>query len=186
MSLIHPYTGVHRTTQPFGPTSRTDEPRGWLQYTAGEPLRYRSTAFATGNRYAHVHPGVDVALPLGTALRAVQSGVIVARGFYTHDAAGDPLPTPERWLMLQIRPGTVVFYTHLSAWVAAEGAHVRGGDPVATSGDSGLSTGPHLHWELRIGAASGDYHLSSAWYRWSPERFTVGGDHADSPLIVPA
>lgn len=186
MALIHPYTGVHPVSQPFGPTIRTDEPRGWLQYTEAAPLRYRAATFTSGRPYPHVHPGIDVALPLGTPLRAVQSGILVARGFYYHDAAGNPLPTPERWLMLQVRPGTVVFYTHLSAWTAAEGAHVRGGDPVALSGNSGLSTGPHLHWETRIGPTTGDYHLSSAWFRWNSERFMTGGDHADSPLIVPA
>jgi murein DD-endopeptidase MepM/ murein hydrolase activator NlpD len=185
VSLIHPYTGTHSITQPFGITSRTDEPRGWLQYTDGAPLRFRTTAFSSGSLHGHVHPAIDVAMPVGTILRAVQSGVVVARGFYTHDTAGNPIPDPERWLMLQIRPGTVVFYTHLSSWLANSGAHVRGGDPVAASGNSGITTGPHLHWELRIGPTTGDYHLSSGWYRWSPSRFLFGGDHADSPLIVP-
>jgi murein DD-endopeptidase MepM/ murein hydrolase activator NlpD len=87
------------------------------------------------------HGGVDFAAPKGTPVRASQPGrVILAR----------PLPLSGLFVMLDHGQGLLTTYHHLSAIGVTEGAWVQRGQRIGAVGSTGLSTGPHLHWGMRL------------------------------------
>jgi murein DD-endopeptidase MepM/ murein hydrolase activator NlpD len=165
-------------TQPFHRSALAVEPRGYVERDDG-PWRFRRLAFGGAELVDHFHPGVDIACPIGTTIVAPEAGRIVAAGTYSS--------TGEHYLMLQVRLGTVLFFTHLKAGglLVRVGQHVVRGQRLALSGNSGMSTGPHLHWEVRKGSPADDPHLSGAWFRFNPERLRVGGDRAGAEWITP-
>lgn len=94
-----------------------------------------------GGPYEIFHTGVDFAGTIGTPILAAAAGTVVF---------SDMLEL--RGLTLIIDHGLGVFsgYNHLSAVSVNVGDRVEPGQPVALGGSTGLSTGPHLHWELRV------------------------------------
>ena len=94
------------------------------------------------------HHGVDVAMPVGTQLRAPAYGVVVKRG--KSDSGGHTL------VLEHANKIHTVYYHLQKASHLALGAKVAEGDPIAFSGNTGASTGPHLHWEVRKSAKWGD------------------------------
>lgn len=87
------------------------------------------------------HWGVDVAVVEGTPVWAAHAG----RVDFTGRAGGYGN------LVILVRDdGFQTRYGHLSAFVAEEGQRVEAGDLIARSGNTGRSTGPHLHFETRI------------------------------------
>ena len=114
---------VHaRITQPFGPSDVLLEP----------PL----------GPYAHFHTGVDLAAPLGTPVLAAADGVVVAVG---HTVVGYG-----NYVMIAHGAGVITLYAHLMETDASVGDRVSRGERIGLEGSSGLSTGPHLHFEVRI------------------------------------
>ena len=87
------------------------------------------------------HPGIDIAAGLGTAIYAVDSGVVVYSGW--NDWGYGNL------LILDHGNGWQSIYGHLSQLNVACGASVKQGQVVALAGSTGNSTGPHLHFELQ-------------------------------------
>jgi len=87
------------------------------------------------------HLGVDVAAPRGTKITAPAPGrvIFIGRKF------GFGLV-----LEIQHSNGVTTRYAHCGSALIAEGAHVERGTPIATVGTSGLSTGPHLHYEVLV------------------------------------
>lgn len=92
-----------------------------------------------GPRWGSSHYGVDIAAPLGTPIRAVTDGRVIEAG----PATGFGL-----WIRLQHGDGTVTVYGHMDTIDAAQGADVSAGQQIATVGDRGQSTAPHLHFEV--------------------------------------
>jgi murein DD-endopeptidase MepM/ murein hydrolase activator NlpD len=94
------------------------------------------------------HHGVDVALPVGTPLTAPADGVVVKKGNG---------PSGGVTLILKHEDNRHTVYYHLQKPShLAKGATVKRGDLIAYSGNTGASTGPHLHMELRRSARWGD------------------------------
>lgn len=99
--------------------------------------------------YTRLHKGTDFAVPVGTMVYASGAGVVsfagVARGY-------------GNYLRIRHADGVETAYAHLSGFAEgiAPGAPVRQGDPVARSGNSGLSSGPHLHYEVYVKAVPVD------------------------------
>jgi murein DD-endopeptidase MepM/ murein hydrolase activator NlpD len=87
------------------------------------------------------HPGIDIAAGLGTAIYAVDSGVVVYSGW--NDWGYGNL------LIIDHGNGWQSIYGHLSQINVACGAGVAQGQMVALAGSTGNSTGPHLHFELQ-------------------------------------
>jgi len=85
------------------------------------------------------HLGVDFAVPVGTPVLAVVDGKIEKANW------GKAYGT----LVVQKVEGGWVIYAHLNAVRAKPGAIVKAGQIVGESGNTGNSTGPHLHFELR-------------------------------------
>jgi murein DD-endopeptidase MepM/ murein hydrolase activator NlpD len=88
-----------------------------------------------------IHSGVDLLAPWGSPIRASNSGrIVLARD----------LVLPGRSVIIDHGMGLYTFYCHLSRINVKEGAMVKKGDIVAKSGNTGRSTGPHLHWAVKL------------------------------------
>lgn len=89
------------------------------------------------------HQGIDIAAKIGTPIYSPTDGVVAA--VYTHLSGG--LTLILRSECKKIRYGMC----HLSEAKLQEGDSVKKGDLVALSGNSGRSTGPHLHYSVKLG-----------------------------------
>lgn len=101
----------------------------------GDPRRY----FAEGEVSHHL--GADLAAPTGTPVLATNDGVVVL---------AETLPVAGGAVVIDHGGGVSSRYYHLSLITSQVGARVQRGDLIAEVGSTGLSTGPHLHWEMRI------------------------------------
>jgi len=109
------------------------------------PYGYRTDPI-TGRR--KFHHGIDVALPVGTPLIAPADGTIVHKG---SGASGG------NTLIIQHAPDLHSVYYHLQKLShLPKGTRVVKGEKVALSGNTGRSTGPHLHFEIRKSRRWGD------------------------------
>ncbi len=104
----------------------------------GDPRRY-----APGGRVSY-HEGTDIAAPTGTPVLATNAGVaVIAAEFPTYPIKGG-------LVIIDHGAGLMSYYLHLSRVLVEEGATVDVGQVIAEVGSTGLSTGPHLHWEMRL------------------------------------
>jgi murein DD-endopeptidase MepM/ murein hydrolase activator NlpD len=94
-----------------------------------------------GSRWGAAHNGVDIANAIGTPILSAADGVVIEAG----PASGFGL-----WVRVQHTDGTITVYGHVNEILAAKGTQVRAGDQIATMGNRGQSTGPHLHFEVWI------------------------------------
>ena len=94
-------------------------------------------------RWGRMHTGIDLAAAYGTPVRAVTEGTIVEAG--QESGYGN---------IVKIRhpDGAVTYYAHLSRILVYSG-HVNAGEVIAREGNTGHSTGPHLHFEVRYNDA---------------------------------
>lgn len=95
---------------------------------------------------ARRHEGQDIRMPMNTPLVAVTSGVIQ---HYRNSSAGTVV-------YLKGDDGNKYSYFHLNSRVAKHGQRVQGGQLIAYSGNTGNSSGPHLHFETWIGGKKVD------------------------------
>jgi len=98
--------------------------------------------YSDGGKSRSLHFGIDYAVPVGTGISAPAAGKVVL--------AADRMLTGLS-VVLEHGPGIFSIYYHLDTLQVREGQQVQQGDSLGTSGMTGLATGPHLHWELRIG-----------------------------------
>jgi murein DD-endopeptidase MepM/ murein hydrolase activator NlpD len=109
-------------SQPFGPTTYWFEPP-----YAG---------------YPHFHTGIDLVEPFGSPILAADDGIVVLVGADTNGYGN--------YVVLAHSGGLDTLYGHLSAALVKPGQSVTQGEPIGLEGSTGNSTGPHLHFELRI------------------------------------
>jgi murein DD-endopeptidase MepM/ murein hydrolase activator NlpD len=93
------------------------------------------------------HPGIDIAVPLGTPVRASGGGSVTAAGYDADYGL---------FVLLRHPLGYETMYGHMSRLIAAEGGEVQAGQVIGLSGNSGRSTAPHLHFEIRRDGKSVD------------------------------
>ncbi|MET9661921.1 M23 family metallopeptidase [Streptomyces sp. NPDC006510] len=98
-----------------------------------------------GSRWAHKHSGQDFAVPIGTKVEAAHTGVVVKAG---PNGGGDG-PAYGNAVVIKHANGTYSQYAHLSEIDVRIGEAVRTGEKIALSGNTGNSSGPHLHFEIR-------------------------------------
>ncbi|MEU1993661.1 M23 family metallopeptidase [Nocardia gamkensis] len=94
-----------------------------------------------GARWGAMHAGLDFGDPLGAPIATVTDGVVIEAG----PASGFGL-----WVRVQQDDGTVGVYGHVNDILVDVGQPVRAGDVIATVGNRGNSTGPHLHYEVHL------------------------------------
>lgn len=98
---------------------------------------------ASGRLYASgSHNGVDLRALTGTAIKAMGNGTVIGTG--DTDLAC-PRASFGRWVLIKYNNGLSAIFAHLSVISVKEGDAVKTGDIVAYSGNTGYSTGPHLH-----------------------------------------
>ena len=99
-----------------------------------------------GYRWGALHGGIDLAGPIGTPIYAVSDGVVADAG-PTNSGYG-------AWVKIRHSDGTVTLYGHVNSWDVQIGQRVFAGDQIASIGNRGFSTGPHLHFEVLLGGTS--------------------------------
>ncbi|MFF7767561.1 M23 family metallopeptidase [Streptomyces massasporeus] len=105
-----------------------------------------SASFAqNGGMWAHKHSGQDFAVPSGTQVVAAHGGTVVKAG---GNGAGDG-PAYGNAVVIKHGNGTYSQYAHLSKVTVHIGQIVKTGQEIAKSGNTGNSSGPHLHFEIR-------------------------------------
>jgi murein DD-endopeptidase MepM/ murein hydrolase activator NlpD len=110
----------------------------------GSSFGWRIDPFTGGNAF---HEGLDFPAPTGTPIFAAAAGVVIAAEFH-----------PQYGNMLDIDHGNDIMtrYAHASQLYVKVGDIVRRGQHIADIGTTGRSTGPHLHFEVRIKGAAQD------------------------------
>jgi len=88
-----------------------------------------------------IHPGLDLAGPIGSKIYSTSAGRVIAAGH--KPAYGNMVDIDHGF-------GIVTRYAHMSKIVVKEGDRVRKGQQIGVQGSTGRSTGPHLHYEVRI------------------------------------
>lgn len=91
--------------------------------------------------YSKLHTGIDIPAPTGTPTVAVESGTVIFSG--TQGSYG-------KTVMIRHDNGNVSLYAHNSELLVSVGQTVQKGQSVTKVGSTGRSTGPHLHFEIRV------------------------------------
>ena len=104
-----------------------------------DPVKGRITS-RYGMRNGKLHNGTDIGVAVGTPVKSPWRGTVYA--IYTNSAGG-------RQIIIDHPNGYCTGYAHLSEYRVSEGQKVRRGQVIALSGNTGNSTGPHLHFTLR-------------------------------------
>ena len=127
------------------------------------PLRYYRITSGFGIRFHPIlkrwrpHHGIDYAAPYGTPVHAVASGRVIFAGW--RGGYG-------RAVVIKHKNGYSTLYGHLSRILVRVGQHVDQGQTIGLVGSTGLSTGPHLHYEVRHYGR----RINPALIRSEPER----------------
>ncbi|MGA5193305.1 M23 family metallopeptidase [Streptomyces exfoliatus] len=98
-----------------------------------------------GAMWSHKHSGQDFAVPVGTPVKAAGAGTVVKAG---PNGGGDG-PAYGNAIVVKHTNGTYSQYAHLSKIKVHVGQKVGAGHQIALSGNTGNSSGPHLHFEIR-------------------------------------
>jgi murein DD-endopeptidase MepM/ murein hydrolase activator NlpD len=123
LRFIWPLSG--QITQGFGPTSWTMEP--------------------PGHGYAHFHTGIDIAAAYGTPVHAAAAGVVIHTGWFTGGNWGYGN------CIIIVHNGTIsTLYGHLSGYAVSANQYVQQGQVIGYEGSTGNSSGPHVHFEVRV------------------------------------
>jgi murein DD-endopeptidase MepM/ murein hydrolase activator NlpD len=93
------------------------------------------------------HTGVDIAAPYGTGIGASDDGIVVATG---------PVAVGGLRVCVQHAGGLQTCYYHTSAVYVTPGQTVARGQLIAAIGLTGVTTGPHVHWELKVNGVAQD------------------------------
>jgi len=104
-----------------------------------------------GNRWGKRHNGIDVANDVGTKIRAARAGQVVYAGWYSGYGYT---------VIIEHDQGYTTLYGHLSEAIVQNEQYVKGGQVIAYMGNTGNSTGPHLHFEvLKNGVPINPYNV---------------------------
>jgi predicted dehydrogenase len=134
-----------------------------------------------GNYQPNGHTGVDFPVAVGTPVKAVANGTVRHVGWYSGSYADNPywIAPAFAGFCLVIDHGSFVgIYAHLSGSNMIVGQTVREGQVVASSGNTGGSTGPHLHFEV----LPDGWDFNNGMYgRVNPARYITTGGAAIAP-----
>ena len=102
---------------------------------------YITSPYGYRRRFRRMHKGVDLKVNIGDTIRAAFDGRVRIKNF---ERAGYG-----NYLVLRHTNDLETVYGHLSGFLVDEGQYVKVGNPIALGGNTGRSTGPHLHFETR-------------------------------------
>ncbi|HLG70224.1 MAG TPA: 50S ribosomal protein L29 [Chloroflexota bacterium] len=110
------------------------------------PYAFEPSITYHGVRYKHFHTGIDVAARTGTPIHAAADGQVIATGFSSWGYG--------IYAVVSHNPTLATLYAHMSKLAVSQGTVVKQGQVIGYEGSTGNSTGPHLHFEVRI---NGDF-----------------------------
>jgi murein DD-endopeptidase MepM/ murein hydrolase activator NlpD len=125
-----------RITQAYGPTSET----GFI------------------NDAYNFHNGIDIAASIGTPVKSAGDGVVKAIGNDGKYAYG-------KWIAIDHQNGLITLYGHFSGYAVSVGQKVSAGQIIGYAGNTGFSTGPHLHFTVY---AASTFSVQDKWYGLLP------------------
>jgi murein DD-endopeptidase MepM/ murein hydrolase activator NlpD len=105
------------------------------------PFAQRTDPFSGEGEF---HKGVDISAPTGTPVHVTADGIVVH---------ADVESGYGKLVIVDHGSGIQTYYAHLSKFFVHTGQTVRRGEPVGAVGSTGWVTGPHLHYEVRVGGA---------------------------------
>jgi murein DD-endopeptidase MepM/ murein hydrolase activator NlpD len=129
-------TGSGRPVIP-SPINTTPQPVTWQNPLPGYPV-----TSGYGLRGSEFHYGIDIGAPQGTPIRAAMNGTVVFAG-WNNQGYGN-------LVILEHSNGTRTYYAHMSTISVSPGMSIAGGSIIGQVGSTGNSTGPHLHFEIRV------------------------------------
>ncbi len=126
--------------------AKGESAKGMLMKTPGDGARITSgfgMRFHPVLGYSRMHKGVDFGVPIGTPVMAAGAGTVAFMGWESGYG---------RFMVINHGNGYSTAYGHLSRFAPGlhKGTHVRQAQVIALSGNTGLTTGPHLHYEIRV------------------------------------
>ena len=93
------------------------------------------------------HPGIDIGVPVGTPVGACGDGVVIEAEIDGYNSGYG------HYVKIDHGGGVYSLYGHLSTVAASVGDKVSAGSVIGRVGMTGFTTGPHLHWEVRVGGS---------------------------------
>ena len=108
------------------------------------PTESRVLTSNFGARWGRQHKGLDIKVYIGDTIRAAFSGKVrVVRNEGDHTGYG-------KFVVIRHYNGLETIYGHMSKWLVKPDQEVRAGEPIGLGGNTGRSTGSHLHFETRL------------------------------------
>lgn len=131
-------TGSYNTipSSPASNSQYTEPPAGFIWPAKG------ALTSGYGRRWGRMHKGIDIAGPIGTPIVAAASGTVISAA-YEPGGYGNKID-------IQHPDGSVTRYGHNRRLWVSVGQQVRQGQQIAELGNTGRSTGPHLHFEIHV------------------------------------
>lgn len=135
---------------------------GYIPPTLGRPDFFRpvsgiiTSLYGWRPRFQRMHHGIDLSLQVGDTVRAALNGT-VEKIAYDHGGYG-------HYIVMTHPDGMETLYGHLQYPLVSQGQFIYAGQPVGLGGNTGNSTGPHLHFEARIGGVAVDPTLLFDFY----------------------
>ena len=136
---------LFNTTKNWTEKETSDFPQFDLPVTSTRRTSFfgdrRLFKYQTGKSDTSEHYGIDFGVPTGTEVFSACDGIVVM--------AEDRYSTGVT-VIVEAAPGLYSLFYHLDSYQVKEGQRVSKGQLLAYSGQTGLATGPHLHWEIRL------------------------------------
>ena len=98
-----------------------------------------------GARWGRTHTGIDLGAPTGTPIKAAAGGTVIFSGWKG---------TLGKLVVISHGNGVQTYYAHCSSLLVSSGDTVSAGQLIAKMGNTGRSTGPHLHFEIRVNGSA--------------------------------
>jgi murein DD-endopeptidase MepM/ murein hydrolase activator NlpD len=133
---VHTVFALQKDRQYFWASLPTIWPtRGWITSEFGDGRRWG------GRGRGRIHEGIDIAAPRGTPVLSPGSGIVTYSG-YRHGYG--------KMLVIDHGYGIMTVYAHCQNLYSYEGQAVKRGMIIASVGNTGRSSGPHLHYEVHV------------------------------------
>ncbi len=136
-----------------------------------------TSRFGWRPQFQRMHHGVDLSLNVGDTVRAAVSGT-VKRISYDPNGYG-------HYVVMSHSDGMETLYGHLQYALVSQGQFVYSGQPLAIGGNTGNSTGPHLHFEAKVGGVAVDPTLLFDFYGAGRYLYQFDGDSSEAVAATP-
>jgi murein DD-endopeptidase MepM/ murein hydrolase activator NlpD len=130
-----PQTGTHILRWPLDIAIKITQYFGKTTFADAHPKLYSGAG----------HNGIDLRAPVGTPVKSASSGKVVGLG---NTDTACPGASYGKWVLIEHGNGLSTLYAHLSAFAVNKNDSVLTGDTIGWSGNTGYSTGPHLHFTV--------------------------------------